>query len=70
MIRRSCLFVRTNSEYSAVLIHPGQRCLGIFRARHQSSPNHDPQHLNPTPWAITFNAAYLTPTNIPDQCAV
>jgi hypothetical protein len=66
----TCVFVQTRSDYSAVLIHPGQPAASEYFSLTTKSPDIDPQHVNPTPWALNFNAAYLTPTNIPDQCDV
>jgi hypothetical protein len=66
----ACVFVETNTDLSEVLIHPTERAGAEYYRLTRKQNNADPRHLNPTPWALSFNATYKTPTNIPDQCAV
>lgn len=65
----SCIFVETSADYSAVLYKPGPPAASGYWTLRPKQRGIDPDHLNPTPWALSFNAVYLTPTSIPDQCA-
>ncbi len=62
-----CIFVATRSDFSAVDVHPTQ-APAEYWGLEPKSPGDDPSNLNSTPWALWFNADYLTPTSIPDQC--
>jgi hypothetical protein len=64
----SCVFVETQSNFSSVLIDPGPPAASEYFELAPKQPGIDPQHLNPTPWALRFNASYVTPTTITDQC--
>jgi hypothetical protein len=66
---RRCIFVGTNSDFSAVLLNPGPPAPSEYFGLAPKEQRNDPEHINPTPWALTFNATYLTPTKIPNQCA-
>ena len=66
---RSCIFVKTASDYSAVLRQPGPPVASEYWALKPKQAGGDPGHLNPTPWALSFNVDYKTATSIPDQCA-
>jgi hypothetical protein len=65
----TCIFVETHSDYSLVLINSGQSAASEYFGLARKEPGIDPGHINPTPWALSFNATYLTPTTIPNQCA-
>ena len=65
---KNCIFVSTSTSLAAVLIAPPQPAASEYYGFHLKDPVDDPLHLNPTPWVITFNATYLTPTTIPNQC--
>jgi hypothetical protein len=64
----TCVFVETESDYSAVLVEPGHPSASEFFKLSPKSQIMDPENLNPTPWSISFNAAFLTPTSVPNQC--
>jgi hypothetical protein len=64
----ACLFVMTNTDLSEVVIHSTRPAASEYYRLTPKERNTDPEHLNPTPWALSFNATYLTPTSIPDQC--
>lgn len=64
-----CVFVATNSNFGAVLLHPGRPAASEYWVLRPKQSGDDPTNLNPTPWALGFNAVYLTPQTIPDQCA-
>jgi hypothetical protein len=64
----SCVFVQTRSDFSAVLVKPSAPAASEYWALQPKQASTDPRHINPTPWALSFNADYLTPTTIPDQC--
>ena len=63
----TCIFVETTSDFSAVDVRPG-RAASEYWALVPKPPTNDPELLNRTPWALSFNADYLTPTSVPDQC--
>lgn len=65
----TCIFVQTSEDYSAVLKNPGPRPGSGYWGLDRKVASNDPKGLNTTPWALFFNAVYLKPTNIPDQCA-
>ncbi len=65
----TCIFVATTSDFSAVLVNPGTPAASEYWVLRPKQRNGDPRKLNPTPWALAFNADYLTPTTIPDQCS-
>ena len=66
----TCVFVQTQSDYSAVLVHVGKPVADEYWALKPKASGDDPNHLNPTPWSLSFNADFLTPTSIPNQCGV
>jgi hypothetical protein len=63
-----CVFVQTQTDFSQVLIRPDPTAASEYFALTPKQPGADPNHQNPTPWALKFNADYKTPTTIPDQC--
>jgi hypothetical protein len=65
-----CIFVETTSSFTAVLVKPSGPASSEYWALQPKQPGIDPGRTNPTPWALSFNADYLTPTPIPDQCGV
>jgi hypothetical protein len=65
-----CIFARTTSEYAAVLVDPGAPAESEYYKLTPTQIGADPHHLNPTPWSMSFNAVFLKPTTIPDQCSV
>lgn len=65
-----CIFVETKSDFTAVLVRPTSPVPSEYWVLRPKHPGDDPGHINPTPWALAFNAVYLTPTTIPDQCTV
>ncbi len=64
----SCIFIETSTDLSAVLIHPTPTAASEYYELKHKQPGIDPGHLNATPWAISFNAAYLTPTSVANRC--
>jgi hypothetical protein len=67
-ISSNCIFVRTASDYGAVLVNPGPPVASEYWVLRPKQSGHDPRNLNPTPWALSFNADFTSPTTIPDQC--
>lgn len=63
-----CIFVETRTDLSAVFIQ--QRPMPASEYYELSPKQHgaDPLRLNPTPWAISFNVAYLQPTDAQTRC--
>jgi hypothetical protein len=64
----TCIFVSTSADYGAVLKNPGKPPASAYWGLRRKSPSDDPGHVNPTAWALFFNAVYLTPTSISNQC--
>lgn len=64
-----CVFVATRTDYSQVLIHPAPPAAAEFWRLSPKSTSSEISDINPTPWVLTFNATYKTPTSIPDQCS-
>jgi hypothetical protein len=65
----TCIFVETVSDFSNVEARPGPAASSEYWALATKQAADDPHRLNQTPWALAFNADYLTPTSIPNQCA-
>jgi hypothetical protein len=65
-----CIFAKTTSNYTAVLVDPGPPAGSEYFELTPTQVGANAGHLNPTPWSMTFNADYLKPTRIPDQCAI
>lgn len=64
----TCIFVSTHSQFGAVVIKPVKAAASEYWVLKPKKVGNDPENINPTPWALSFNADYLTPTSIPDQC--
>ena len=65
----TCIFVSTRSIFGAVLLHPTPPAASEYWMLKPKQADVDPSGLNPTPWSLSFNANYTTPTSIPDQCS-
>ncbi|MCU4184240.1 hypothetical protein K6U06_07695 [Acidiferrimicrobium sp. IK] len=67
----TCIFAQTSTDYSKVLVKEGQPVGAEYYELTPKAPGNDPQHLNPTPWAIQANEAFSTPppTVPPNPCA-
>ena len=65
----TCIFVQTTSDFSQVLLKPTPPAASEYWRLSRKGPSDDPRKLNPTPWMLTFNAVFLKPTTISDQCA-
>jgi hypothetical protein len=66
----TCIFVSTKSNFRSVVAHPSAPAASEYWRLSLKQPGSDVHHLNPTPWALSFNATYITATSIPNQCAV
>lgn len=66
----TCIFIETTADYGAVLIKPPPSAATTYWGLNMKISANDPLHLNSTPWAFFFNAVYLSPTVIPNQCAI
>lgn len=64
----TCIFASTKSNGSAVTVSSGPAIASEYWELRPKQPDDDPSHINPTPWAFSFNAEYLTPTVVPNQC--
>ena len=63
-----CIFVSTRSDLSAVEVTPTQTAASEYWELQPKQPGADPTRVNPTPWALSFNEAFITPTTIPTKC--
>lgn len=64
----TCILVETRTDLSAVLIQPRPSPASEYYELSPKQRGADPEHLNGTPWAISYNAAYLQPTEAPSLC--
>ncbi len=64
----TCIFIQTKTDLIAVLKSPTPAAASEYYELVPKPPSIDPGHLNPTPWAIGFNAAYETPTRMASSC--
>ena len=65
----TCIFAATKTDFGAVLLKDPAPAAAEYYSLGPKQAHHDPYHLNSTPWAFSFNATYMSPTTIPDQCA-
>jgi hypothetical protein len=64
----SCIFVSSETTYGAVLLHATPPATSEYWKLERKQTGIDPRHLNPTPWALSFNASYTHKTTVPNQC--
>lgn len=64
----SCIFVQTVSSLAAVEIRPTKAAASEYWELQPKSPTDDPEHLNPTPWILTYNRDFQTPTTMQGLC--
>jgi hypothetical protein len=64
----TCLLIATTTDLSAVLLRPTPMAASEYYELTPKQKGIDPGRLNATPWAISFNVAYLTPSTIADRC--
>lgn len=67
--RPNCIFAETTTDLDAVLKNPVPSAASEYYELVPRSVVSGGQDLNPTPWVIAFNAAFLTPTSIGNKCA-
>jgi hypothetical protein len=65
---RSCIFFEATTDLSSVLVHPTPVPSSEYYQLGPKAKGNDPNHLNSTPWAVTYNVAFLTPTSVPNRC--
>lgn len=58
----TCIFVKTRSTFQAVLLKPSPPAASEYFRLSAKQSTDDPDDLNPTPWSLSFNASYQTPT--------
>ncbi len=64
----SCIFVKTVSDLTAVELRPTAQVAAEYWVLKPKLPMNDPNHVNPTPWALTYNQDFETATSVPNQC--
>ncbi len=64
----NCVFVATVSSFASVVQSPGPLAGAEYWVLRPKPLGDDPLNINPTPWVLSFNATYPTPTSIPNQC--
>lgn len=64
----SCIFVETTSDLSAVELRPTAHAASEYWELQRKAASQDPQGLNPTPWSLSYNQDYSSPTSVPDPC--
>jgi hypothetical protein len=65
-----CIFVKTRSDLSAVEIRSSVSAVSEYWELRPKQSGIDSEGRNPTPWALTLNEAFLTPTTMRSQCIV
>jgi hypothetical protein len=68
-ISRSCIFAKTETSFANVIVKQGAPGGSEYFKLTPTQAGADPRQLNPTPWSMAFNASYVAPTRIPNQCA-
>lgn len=63
-----CIFVETSTDLSSLLRTPTPKPASEYYELSPKQQRNDPSHINPTPWAISFNAAFESTTSIPSRC--
>jgi hypothetical protein len=64
-----CIFIETSTDLSRVLVHLTPQAASEYYELAPKNSKNDGSRLNPTPWAFAYNSAFLTPTNVKNQCA-
>jgi hypothetical protein len=69
-VSRSCIYLRTTTNYAPVLKDPATSDGSEYYALIPKPDTIDPENLNATAWAIFYNESFQTPTPPPaDPCA-
>lgn len=63
-----CIFVQTSTDLTSLLKTPTPKPASEYYELSPKQSRDDPTKINPTPWAISFNAAFPTATSIPSRC--
>jgi hypothetical protein len=64
----TCIFVDTETNVSQVVINPPPVGYDYYELT-PKQPGIDPTGLNPTPWALTYDLFFTSPTPAQDKCA-
>ncbi len=65
----TCIFASTSADYSAVLIKPETPPASAYIGLDLKQVGTNNGSVNPTPWAIFFNAVFVQEAVVPNQCA-
>lgn len=63
-----CIFVEVSSNFAAIDIHPVPPPASDYYELQPKVSANDPRHLNDTPWAISIEETFSTPTSAPSTC--
>jgi hypothetical protein len=66
---KQCIFVQTRSDLTAIEVTPTAPAASEYWELRPKQAGIDPRNVNPTPWALGFNEAFLKPTILPNQCS-
>lgn len=64
----TCIFVEATTNFSAVQVKPTPTPASEFFQFAPKQARNDPEHINPTPWEIAVDDAYLKPTTVRTTC--
>jgi hypothetical protein len=64
----TCVFVETATTLTQVLVATTPSPASEYYELSRKQPGTDPDHLNSTPWAISFNEDFQTQTELPNRC--
>jgi hypothetical protein len=65
----SCIFVKASTLFTSVERHPTPAPADTYYQLSPKDPGNDPDGLNSTPWAMTENLVFFTPTTVRSSCA-
>jgi hypothetical protein len=67
--QRNCIFVATRSDLADVEVTPTPTAASEYWELQPKESGADPSKVNPTPWALSFNEAFITPTTVTNKCS-
>ena len=64
----TCVFLEATSDYTEVVGSLPAAPASEYWELEPKQAGADPDRLNPTPWSMSFNRTFQTPTELPNQC--